>query len=458
MQITSNQILNSLNASNGRVSLTKRELTDPLVINPSYERTNIELTEFVFNNSIHFAIQDTKYCNINLAGSTFENSVNITVRGEGLAIINLSNCEFKSGLEIESNSIKTEVIANNSKATGTIELGNSGFSKLLFNNFHFIALSNGNRFNLESANILNELSFHKSYLGNASFNETTFNCKAKFDGVKFDESTFYNAIFKDDLYFNVAELGKHIFFNGSTFDKKVLIVQCNKSSTNCSGDFSGCIFSDEVYFNFSLFNSITFKNCSFNNIASFKDSNFQEVEFERCFFGKGADFSNTKYPKGDRETFRLIRSELLKVNNKFESLYYHSKELSFYQQNLSYKNQFGEKSMLWLNRISTNHGLIWTRGLFFTLVVAMIFYSLYLLALPIKPFKFGWVSWDSFISASDTTVEYFLRFLNITHDFDFMKQYSPNSINYFLDFTSKIFIGYGIYQTIQAFRKYGKMN
>lgn len=458
MEITSQQILESLNTNNGRLSLTKRELTDTLVINPSYERTSIELTEFIFTNPIYLVIQDTKNCSINFSGSVFQNTINITVRGEGLVIINLSHCEFNSGLEIESNNTKTEVIANYSKADGTIQLGNSSFSKLLFNQFQFRTLSNDNRFNLESANISNELSFNKSYLGSASFIETIFSCKAKFDGVKFDESTFYNATFKDDLYFNGAELGKHIFFNGSTFDKKIILVQCNNLSDDCTGDFSGCIFSDEVYFNFSRFNSISFKNCSFNNIASFKDSDFKEVEFERCFFSKGADFSNTKYPKGDRESFRLIRSELLKVNNKFESLYYHSKELSFYQQNLSYKTQFGEKSMLWLNRISTNHGLIWTRGVLFTLGVAILFYSFYLLALPIKPFKFGWVSWKSYISATDTTVEYFLRFLNITHDFDFMKQYSPNSINYLLDFMSKIFIGYGIYQTIQAFRKYGKTN
>jgi len=180
--------------------------------------------------------------------------------------------------------------------------------------------------------------------------------------------------------------------------------------------------------------------------------------FERCFFSKGADFSNTKYPNGDRESFRLIRSELLKVNNKFESLYYHSKELIIYEQNLTFKNHFGEKFMLWINRISTNHGLNWIRGVLFTVFTAVLFYILYLIVLPIRPFRFGWVSWESFFKASNNTVEYFLKFLLVTHDFDFMQQFSPNSINYFLDFISKIFISYGIYQTVQAFRKYGKMN
>lgn len=457
MQITSQQIHNSL-SNNGSLILAKRELIDTLVIHPTKLNINIELTEFIFTEAVFITIKETKDCRINFTGSTFNNLVNIIIDGEGGATINLSNCKFNQGLKINSNRTLTEVIANKSLAKGSIELGNSCYHKLLFNQFQFDSHSNDNTFDLEGANIVNELDFTKSYLGYASFKDSFFNCTAKFDRVKFDGSNYMNVKFKDDLYFNRAEFGENLMFNGASFDKKVILVNCNNLSANCTCDFSGSRFLDDVYFNFSRFSKITFKNCSFNKIAAFKDSIFNEVDFERCFFSNGADFSNTKYPKGDRESFRLIRSELLKVNNKFESLYYHSKELFFYEESLSYKNQFGEKSMLWLNRISTNHSLNWTRGVIFTLTVAIIFYSLYIFSLPIKPFNWGWVSWSSFINASDTTLKFFLSFLNITHDFDFMKHYSPNSFNYLLDFTSKIFIGYGIYQTIQAFRKYGKIN
>lgn len=112
--------------------------------------------------------------------------------------------------------------------------------------------------------------------------------------------------------------------------------------------------------------------------------------------------------------------------------------------------------MLMLNRISTNHGLNWGKGLLFTICIALVFYSLYIVILPSRPFKLGWTSWNSFLIATDATFEYFLRFFNITHELDFMSKYSPNSISYLIDFLGKIFIGYGIYQTIQAFRKYGK--
>lgn len=114
--------------------------------------------------------------------------------------------------------------------------------------------------------------------------------------------------------------------------------------------------------------------------------------------------------------------------------------------------------MLWLNRISTNHDINWLRGLLFTILTSIVFYTLYLFSLPTRPFHFGWVSWHSFLKASDSVIEYFLRFFILTHDLDFMQAYSPTSLNYLIDILGKFFIAYGIYQTIQAFRKYGKQS
>jgi len=271
MIITSNQILNIFSPT-GRVVFDNRTLTDSFFLYPSYDQTNIQLTRFTFLGEVQLGFQDVKFVELNFTDSVFENTLKISIRGEGLVMINLSNCRFNAGLTIESKNINTVVIANNCKANGEIQLGNSSFSKLLFNEFQFNELSARNIFDFDSSTVANEFSSNKAYLGKCIFSDSTFNCNANFDYAKFDDGTFYNTSFGGDAYFNGAEFGKHFFCNGSTFFKKLILVQCNLKSSDCISDFSGAKFQDEVYFNFSKFKSITFKNCSFDYVASFKDS------------------------------------------------------------------------------------------------------------------------------------------------------------------------------------------
>jgi len=60
------------------------------------------------------------------------------------------------------------------------------------------------------------------------------------------------------------------------------------------------------------------------------------------------------------------------------------------------------------------------------------------------------------LNSVNSTMMYFFKFFIITHDLDFMKGFKPNFLSYLIDSIGRIFIGYGIYQTVQAFRKYGK--
>jgi hypothetical protein len=51
-------------------------------------------------------------------------------------------------------------------------------------------------------------------------------------------------------------------------------------------------------------------------------------------------------------------------------------------------------------------------------------------------------------------LKYFLEFLNPTHKFDYIQEDGLTTRFYLFDFIGRIFVGYGIYQFIQAFRKY----
>ncbi|MDO4782356.1 MAG: pentapeptide repeat-containing protein [Capnocytophaga felis] len=116
----------------------------------------------------------------------------------------------------------------------------------------------------------------------------------------------------------------------------------------------------------------------------------------------------------------------------------------------SYLNN--DKIILYLNKYSNNFGTNWVNGIVFILWVGMISYFLILISLSTQ------LEWDiDNPDAWDNFLKHFLEVINVTH----WKDIEPfgvklNSLAYFFLFIGRIFIGYGYYQTIQAFRKYGK--
>lgn len=56
-------------------------------------------------------------------------------------------------------------------------------------------------------------------------------------------------------------------------------------------------------------------------------------------------------------------------------------------------------------------------------------------------------------------ISYFPHIFNPTHSFNYMKEFAANSngLPLVIDSLFRIFVGLGIYQTIQAFRRYGKL-
>jgi hypothetical protein len=53
------------------------------------------------------------------------------------------------------------------------------------------------------------------------------------------------------------------------------------------------------------------------------------------------------------------------------------------------------------------------------------------------------------------TVKQFINFLNPAHSINYIDELNPfYGIPYVFDFLGRIAVGYGIYQTVQAFRKF----
>ena len=100
-----------------------------------------------------------------------------------------------------------------------------------------------------------------------------------------------------------------------------------------------------------------------------------------------------------------------------------------------------------LNGFSNRHGESWGRAFLFTAGVAGLFYLLFLLSIGrlLKSTAFDW----------ELAGKYF-TYLDPTHKIDFIAHANLNFVSYLTDFLSRIFVGYGIYQFISAFRKHGR--
>lgn len=116
---------------------------------------------------------------------------------------------------------------------------------------------------------------------------------------------------------------------------------------------------------------------------------------------------------------------------------------------------FRDKVLLFLNKISNNFGTNWMAGVNFT-----IFIGLFTL-LPIVwviYFKYNYILYfDPSLKGIGNFLYNFGQIINITEWSD-IKIYGEEITgwSYVWLFIGRIFIGYGYYQTIQAFRKYGK--
>ncbi|HMR43466.1 MAG TPA: hypothetical protein PKC40_06520 [Saprospiraceae bacterium] len=139
------------------------------------------------------------------------------------------------------------------------------------------------------------------------------------------------------------------------------------------------------------------------------------------------------------------------------SLHYLAQEMDAYHAQLReegrWKNR-GELFMLWMNKISTNHGTSWQHGLLSTIVALVFFYSIFCLLIG---YRWDWS--DRGFEGLWKLISYAPYYLNPLRDKDsifLIEEGDFNAWSRLWDFISRIFLTYFVYQTIQAFRKLGK--
>lgn len=307
-------------------------------------------------------------------------------------------------------------------------------------------------------------SFHKMLkLDNTVFKDlvdfwdSTFFKKVIFYKVDFEKTTVFSiSTFKENVLFTYSKISEQAIFRGTTLEKGI--------------DFSLAIIEG----NLAIFD-FTISDFSTNNGKLYKK------QYESLVSEEG-DIPQ----KNKRETFRIIKKQLTDQKNTIDASKFSFLESRTFRKEVwkrifppsisnetkaKWKGQGDSNNLNWsqrfkrwldacvnyaillLNRCSNRHGTSYVYGIIFTLSVGALFYYLSVTSTS----KYEMANAFDWSIVKENTPGY-VQFLIPTHRFNyldnFMEGYKINPKFYIWDILGRIFIGYGIYQTIQAFRKY----
>ena len=351
------------------------------------------------------------------------------------------------------------------------------------------------KFLIENAKFQKEVNFSKAIFYDAIyFSGTEFYTDTK---VYEEESiNFENAQFKRKVRFHHCKFHNTVRFENTSFNKLVDLYcahfykpqQFHFTDFLDRAIFSSIEFDEEVQFlhcrvdsnSYIRFESATFKKSLDISRSNFNDkANFWNIELEEGDILTSSKYQND-FPKETktestkntpeetetestkntptiykkiRETYRIIKSNFYSQNNKIEGLKFYKREMSVYEREIRFlswdKIRFlsWDKILLFANKISSNFGTSWSRGLLFTVIAGII------TLLPIScNLKFSLT-----LEGVGNFLKGLVDILNLT-DWNEMTILGEKLTNwqYIFLFIGRIFVAYGYYQTIQAFRKFGK--
>lgn len=348
---------------------------------------------------------------------------------------------------------------NSHQLQGDISITNNTFyEKILFQNLnHYSGEFNftDNKLRIKKSDFYEKINarFDNSIFQNSNFSKNDFGEEISFTGIVFNSEKPYIKISYDGSNFGNVNFERVVFFGGTSFNDTIFssdfkLTDCqNLHLGNCS--FTNCISERNFIIEDSEFDNLNFSNFIFKETASFIDLRLKKITIIQTVFEKPAFFENIiilNVKECSRKTLRLIKHQLQRTDNKIDYNKFKAYELNAYSREL-HLFHWKDKFILWLNSKSSNHGLDWFLGIKFTLIVGLIFYSMY----------FASENFSKSIDINSESINAFFigyfKFLVPTYS-------SPleNGLNkwylYFPFLIGKIFITYGIYQTIVSFRKF----
>lgn len=354
-----------------------------------------------------------------------------------------STCNFTQNVIVSS---KTGAVEFRSNCTFAHKVRLKNSSVLItFANATFLKSS---ELNAEDSTFNEKIRFRScEFEGEVNFRNTTFNELADFWRCTFHKPTtfyktdFFNitvfsaAVFEEDVLFTYALINKLVIFRGTRFDKGL--------------DLSLAIISGALsVFDIRLKEYETYdykKDVEYNGL----DKKKKEMALEKAYEIAVSDLH--KIPqKNKRETFRLLKAHHQKGNNQAAALEFMMLEKKSLRQELNLeKNRLWDQFILGLNQWSNEHGVNYVRAFLFTTFFGFVFFYLSFINSEFYEFSINPKYW-----AIEDGFEYYVQFMLPTHKFNYINGGGGNFAYFLFDFIGRMVVGYGIYQFIQAFRKY----
>ena len=291
------------------------------------------------------------------------------------------------------------------------------------------------------------------FAGKMRFRKCNFQKMLILDNTSFqDLADFWHSRFHERVVFHKVDFEKTVVFSGSTFEKNVLFTYTWFARL---GIFRGTICKKGIDLSLAIIEgTLSIFDFEVTDYDS-RHGSFQKMEYESLVHDKG-DIPT----KNKRETFRIIRNTFEKNSDYINSLYYKNLELKTYDNLLKQKiglkkevwSSWFNRFILWLNSKSNNHGTSFISGIIFTTIVALLFFYLSIIATYQYTIELHPCNW-SFKSFEECTKLFFIS-LSPVHKHTYMDSLKPSTWFYIADFAGRIFVSYGIYQTVQAFRKF----
>lgn len=207
-----------------------------------------------------------------------------------------------------------------------------------------------------------------------------------------------------------------------------------------------------------LINECTIKDSSNYGRFDLSDSECDSLDMDYTYSLGSILFERNKVTKyKNRHTVTLLKNETLKMNDNIAYLNLYKEEIKLYKEELKKskilnKNRMQEMVTLFCNWISNNYGSSWLRALKFVLISDFLFTFIILL------FGVESIYYDIFVKSN--YCEYISNlYLNILNIFSIanmsnaVQEFHLNLYGELFYIIAEIFIAYGTYQFVSAFRK-----
>jgi len=345
--------------------------------------------------------------------------------------------------------------------TVTLEFQNCTFQKSVFANkkieshLTFIDCDFKGEFHVPNVTFSGKVRYRECGLQKINFRNTVFKDLLDFWKCKFRSKViFYKTDFLGTTSFAASTFKKSVLFTYSLIAERMIL--------------RGTIFKNgldlSVALKSGIFDVFDLDLKDYKSVYLNPDHKKYQKTYEFFVSRKGKIPLNNK-----RETYRFLKETLESQSNVYESIVYRtqekksltkelrlklwddikSKKLAVVYSNNAFMKLFDLSSLL-LNWLSNRHGRSYVSAFVFTALVGWIFFILSLTyGTDVYTFSLNPCFWDfeaGFIQ--------YVKFMLPTHSFDYLGETVVRTSSfYFYDFFGRIFVSYGIYQFVQAFRK-----